>query len=157
MLGWPLNREIQTQFADWALFRAPRDYDGDGIKDDLHEGLDFHALIGDEVLACGEGEVIWASDQRFYGEGTSSLGIHIIIEHKGGRRTWYGHLDALVSTVGDVVLKGEVIGHAGSTGRSTAPHLHLILQIIGQGFSGFAIPHVVDPMDYLEELNNGAN
>lgn len=149
MLGWPLAREKQTQFADWALFGAPRDYDGDGIEDDLHEGLDFHALIGDEVLACLDGEVIWASNQRFYGEGDSSLGNHIIIAHGGGRRTWYGHLDDLKSAIGDVVLKGEVIGYAGSTGRSTGPHLHLILQIIGQGLSGFSIPHVVDPLEYL--------
>jgi murein DD-endopeptidase MepM/ murein hydrolase activator NlpD len=156
-LGYPLSRDVQTFFAEWAIFGAPRDYNGDGVYDDKHEGLDFHAVIGDEVLACADGDVIWATNQRFYGEGLSSLGSHIIIEHKGGLRTWYGHLDDMVSAQGDVVLRGEIIGYAGTSGKSTGPHLHLIIQHLGYGESGFVIPYVVDPMDYLEDLNNGAN
>lgn len=157
MLGWPLARDIQTSFPSWALFGAPRDYDGDGIWDDKHEGLDFHALIGDEVLACQDGEVVWASNQRRYGGGDSLLGSHIIVEHEGGLITWYGHLDDMVSAIGDIVLKGELIGYAGNTGQSTGPHLHLIVQHIGHGKTGYVLPDVVDPMNYLEEFKTGAN
>lgn len=152
MLGWPLNREIQTHFASWALFGAARDYDGDGIFDDKHEGLDLHALIGDEVLACANGEVVWASNQRRSIGGDSLLGNHIIIEHDNGLITWYGHLDDMKSAIGDVVLKGEVIGYAGNTGKSTGPHLHLIVQYPGNGVDGFVLPDVVDPIEYLEDL-----
>jgi len=148
MLGYPLVRERQTEFAPWALIGAPRDYDGDGERDDKHEGLDFHARVGDGVLTCLDGTVVWASDQRRIG-GDSLYGSHIIIEHDGGIITWYAHLDDMLSAVGDVVEKGDVIGYAGSSGKSTGPHLHLTVQHLGHGRSGFVIPDVVDPLEYL--------
>lgn len=150
MLSWPLGRERQTHFEDWALFGAPRDYDGDKIFDDEHEGLDIHANIGDDVLACLGGTVVWASNQRWIGIGNSFLGNHIIIEHPNEVFTWYGHLDSMLSAVGDVVEGGDLIGWAGETGKATGPHLHLIVQHIGHGFGGFLIPDVVDPLDYLK-------
>ena len=92
--------------------------------------------------------MIWASDQRRSG-GDSLYGNHIIIEHANGLVTWYGHLDSMLSAVGDVVERGDVIGWVGSSGVSTGPHLHLTVQHIGYGFDGFVIPDVVDPLDYL--------
>lgn len=154
MLGWPLDREIQTSFATWALFNAPRDYNGDGIYDDKHEGLDFHARVGDPVLACLDGEVVWASNQLRGGLGDSLYGSHIVIEHDDGIITWSGHLDDMLSAVGDIVNKGDVIGSAGSSGKSTGPHLHLTVQHIGHGLDGYVVNDVVDPMNYLGE-NNG--
>jgi murein DD-endopeptidase MepM/ murein hydrolase activator NlpD len=129
---------------------APRDYDGDGERDDKHEGLDFHANIGDEVLACEAGEVIWASDQRRDGLGPSLYGIHIVIEHANGIITRYAHLEDMLSAVGDVVFRGEVIGYVGNSGRSTGPHLHLTVQHIGYGYDGFVVRDVVDPLEYLD-------
>lgn len=102
------------------------------------------------MLACLGGTVIWASDERWIGVGDSLLGNHIIIEHPDEIYTWYGHLDSMLSGVGDVVEGGDVIGWAGKTGRTTGPHLHLIVQHIGHGFSRFLIPDVVDPLDYLK-------
>lgn len=154
MLGWPLERWIQTKFEPWALLGAPRDYDGDGERDDKHEGLDFYARMGDTVLTCLDGEVVWASDQRRSG-GESLYGRHIIIEHADGIITWYAHLDDMLSAIGDVVNKGDVIGYAGNSGKSTATHLHLTIQHLGHGLSGFVIPDVVDPLTYLQ-INNGA-
>jgi murein DD-endopeptidase MepM/ murein hydrolase activator NlpD len=156
MLGWPLGGEKQTVFYDWALFGAPRDYDGDEIFDDIHEGLDFHARVGDPVLACRDGHVVWASNQRRIG-GDSLLGSHIIIEHGDGLITWYGHLSNMLSAVGDVVELGDTIGWAGESGRTTGPHLHLIVQHIGHGLSGYVLPDVVDPLKYLEQVSNGVD
>jgi murein DD-endopeptidase MepM/ murein hydrolase activator NlpD len=104
------------------------------------------------VLACLGGTVVWASDKRWIGVGDSFLGNHIIIEHDNEVFTWYGHLDSMLSAVGDVVERGDVIGWAGETGKATGPHLHLIVQHIGHGFSGFLVPYVVDPLDYLRRV-----
>ena len=153
LLGYPLNRPIQSNFADWALFGAPRDYNEDGVWNEKHEGLDFAADIGDEVLSIEDGTVVWASNQRRIG-GDSLLGNHIIIDHGGGLISWYGHLNELEVVVGQVVLKGEVIGYAGTTGKSTVPHLHVILQHVGHGKSGYVLPDVVDPLGYIN-LSNG--
>jgi murein DD-endopeptidase MepM/ murein hydrolase activator NlpD len=139
----------QTSFADWAILGAPRDYDEDGVFDDEHEGLDMHGNEGDDVLACAPGRVVWASDQRRIG-GDSFYGNHVIIEHDDGVITWYGHLSDILSAVGDVVERGDVIGWVGATGKATGPHLHLTVQHIGYGFAGFVVPDVVDPLDYLE-------
>ena len=151
MLGWPLVREKQLYFADWAVFNASRTYRGRPAK---HEGLDFHVIIGDKVVTCLDGDVVWASNQRRIG-GDSLYGSHIIIEHADGIITWYAHLDDMLSAIGDVVNKGDVIGYAGNSGKSTATHLHLTIQHLGHGLSGFVIPDVVDPLTYLQ-INNGA-
>ena len=151
MLGWPLDRWIQTSFEPWAVFNAPRTYRGIPAK---HEGLDFHVRIGDTVLACLDGEVVWASNQRRYGWGDSLYGNHIIIKHADGIITWYAHLDDMLSAIGDMVNRGDVIGYAGNSGKSTGPHLHLTVQHIGHGLGGYVVNDVVDPMNYLK--NNGA-
>jgi murein DD-endopeptidase MepM/ murein hydrolase activator NlpD len=145
MLGWPLCGEKQTRFADWAVFNAPRVYNGVPAK---HEGLDFHGRIGDRVVACQDGEVVWASNQRRSG-GDSLYGNHIIIEHADGIITWYAHLDDMLSAVGDIVNQGDVIGYVGSTGKSDGPHLHFTVQHIGHGLAGYVVNDVVDPMTYL--------
>lgn len=141
-LSWPLEEPKQLVFEDWAIFGAPRDYFGD------HEGLDFIGSIGDSVLACARGKVVWASNQR-RGGGDSDYGNHIIIEHDDGFITWYCHLNEMLSGVGDIVERGDLIGWVGESGRVTGPHLHLNVQRIGYGYEDFIVPDVVDPLDYL--------
>ena len=94
--------------------------------------------------------MVWASDQRRSG-GSSLYGKHIIIEHGDGIITWYAHLSHMVSSVDDIVEEGERIGMGGSSGNSSGPHLHLTVQHIGHGLSGYVVPDVVDPLDYLVE------
>lgn len=137
-LFWPVVNRIHSINHP---FGEPRSYG-------LHEGVDLYGLLGDDVVACMNGLVIWASDQRRTG-GPSAYGNHVIIEHPNGWITWYAHLDSMSVSRGDFVIRTEKIGVFGSTGNSTGPHLHLNLQIPGLGLSGFVVPDVVNPAEYL--------
>ena len=84
----------------------------------FHEGMDFTAPTGTEVYATGDGTVAAIlSSRRGYGN-------EIRIDHGYGYVTRYAHLHSFNITKGQKVKRGDVIGFVGSTGLSTAPHLH---------------------------------
>lgn len=84
----------------------------------FHEGIDFTAAKGTEVYATGNGTVEQADNtNRGYGN-------HVKINHGYGYQSIYGHLSKFVVRPGQKVKRGELIGYVGSTGLSTAPHLH---------------------------------
>jgi len=84
----------------------------------FHEGMDFTAPAGTEIYATGDGTVaVTISSRRGYGN-------EIRIDHGYGYVTRYGHLSAINVKKGQKVKRGDVIGFVGSTGLSTAPHLH---------------------------------
>ena len=82
-----------------------------------HEGIDFAADSGTEILAADAGIVSFSGVVEGYGN-------LIIINHQNGFTTYYAHCSVLYAGEGAVVEKGEVIGAVGSTGNSTGPHLH---------------------------------
>lgn len=84
----------------------------------FHYGMDFTAQTGTEIYATGDG-VIELIDNSLRGYGK-----RIIVNHGFGYKTLYGHLNAFNVKKGQKVKRGEVIGFVGSTGMSTAPHLH---------------------------------
>jgi len=84
----------------------------------LHTGIDFSAPIGTEIYATGNGVVVAILVER------SGYGKHIIIDHGFGFQTLYGHLSKFKVRLRERVKRGDVIGYIGSTGTSTAPHLH---------------------------------
>ena len=84
----------------------------------MHKGIDLTAPTGTKVYATGGGKVISA------GYATGGYGIKVIIDHGYGYKTLYAHLNKVNVKVGKRVARGDVIGEVGSTGRSTAPHLH---------------------------------
>lgn len=84
----------------------------------FHSGMDFTAPTGTEVYATGNGVVNTVKSAR------RELGNHIIVDHGFGYQTVYAHLDKFSVRVGQKVKRGDVIGYIGSTGLSTAPHLH---------------------------------
>lgn len=84
----------------------------------MHEGLDFSANIGTPVYATGNAVV---SKIEY---SSTSYGNHIELTHMVGYQTLYGHLSRVVVKQGQKVKRGDLIGYVGSTGKSTAPHLH---------------------------------
>jgi murein DD-endopeptidase MepM/ murein hydrolase activator NlpD len=98
-----------------------------------HNGVDIAANYGNPIRAAQAGEVIWAG-WDFYG-----LGYSIKINHCNNVSTVYGHMSQLLAKAGDHVQPGQVIGLEGSTGFSTGPHLHFMVEWNN-------VP--VDPMPY---------
>ncbi|MBI4961524.1 MAG: M23 family metallopeptidase [Desulfovibrio sp.] len=95
-----------------------------------HSGIDFNAQTGDPVLAANQGKVILTGD--FYFNGKS-----VFVDHGQGVITMYFHLSRIDVGYGQHVERGQTIAQVGSTGRSTGPHLHFGMKILGQA---------VDPM-----------
>lgn len=96
-----------------------------GIPKDPHRGLDFRAPKGTAVEAVADGRVILAESHYYAGNS-------MYIDHGNGVVSLYFHLDTFEASQGDRVKRGQTIGHAGSTGRATGPHLHLSVAV--QGF-----------------------
>lgn len=132
-------------------FGEPRDYDGDGVYDDRHEGVDLYARPGDWILAARSGTVGWASDKKQSDGKPSAYGWHVKVNHEGEYyQTWYCHLDSLIVQIGDNVQRGDILGAAGSTGNSTGVHLHFNVRKRGHVAGlGFRPGDVVDPMPLL--------
>lgn len=83
----------------------------------FHGGIDLAARYGTEVPAAAAGTVIAAGEQGAYG-------LTVVVRHAGGYESRYAHLSSLDVAPGDTVAQGTALGRVGSTGRSTAPHLH---------------------------------
>ena len=83
----------------------------------FHTGMDFTAPTGTEIYATGGGTVILSGWKQGYGN-------CIMIDHGFGYKTLYGHNSKNLVRVGQKVVRGEVIGHVGNTGKSVGPHLH---------------------------------
>ena len=86
-----------------------------------HRGTDFGAARGTAVLAPADGEVAISTDRY---EGGARYGKVLVIEHAGGTRTLYAHLDQRLVRAGERVRAGQHIALSGATGKVTGPHLH---------------------------------
>ena len=99
-----------------------------------HPGIDLVAEAGTPVIATARGIVVFAGWDTVYGNSVQ-------IQHPGRFRTLYGHLLRIARLAGDSVQQGDLIGLVGSTGRSTAPHLHY--EVLRDGKQ-------VDPQQYFQ-------
>ncbi|PKP02166.1 MAG: hypothetical protein CVU11_12740 [Bacteroidetes bacterium HGW-Bacteroidetes-6] len=102
-----------------------------------HNGLDFAARAGTEVLAAGDG-IVQQAPKNLAGYGNI-----VFISHGNGIYTLYAQLLEARVQPGEKVLAGEVIGYVGSTGISIGPHLH---------YEVWKNMAPVDPMRYLLTL-----
>lgn len=114
---WPISTRITSFF---------------GIRHDpftgmskSHQGLDMKASVGAPVHATAAGRVISAG-------WSSGYGLKVEIDHGNGYHSIYGHNSRLAVHAGQYVSKGQIVSYAGSTGRSTAPHLHFQLEYFGR-------------------------
>lgn len=85
----------------------------------MHTGIDFTAPTGTPIYATGDGVVDNNPRERDAGYGN-----YVIIDHGYGYQTLYGHMSKVNVRKGQRIKRGHVIGFVGSTGTSTAPHLH---------------------------------
>lgn len=89
---------------------------------EFHAGMDIDGERGDSVMAPGNAVVLEAGWKGGYGN-------MIELDHGNGLTTRYGHLSKIDVSAGDEVVRGQLIGYVGSTGRSTGPHLHYELRV----------------------------
>ena len=98
----------------------------------LHTGEDLGAPLGTPVYAVAAGRVVAAGPNDGYGN-------QVVVDH-GGVQSAYNHLSVIVVPAGAQVRAGQLVGRVGSTGMSTAPHLHFEIRLGGRP---------VDPVPFL--------
>ncbi len=114
---WPTTGWLTSSFG------GRRDPFTGGI--DHHAGLDISADKGKPVHATADGAINQAGWSGNYGN-------MVLVQHRFGLATRYGHMSRLAVASGQQVKRGDVIGYVGSTGRSTASHLHYEVLLNGQ-------------------------
>lgn len=125
---WPIDPVVVT-----SLFGMRADpFNG---EDREHQGVDLKAEQGQLVQAVAQGTVVMARKHAGHG-------LHVEVEHPGGMKSCYSHLSTLLVTEGMQVPAKGPVGLAGSTGRSTGPHLHLEIWMEGSP---------VDPLGVLPD------
>ena len=82
-----------------------------------HSGLDVAVPRGTPIKAAAQGKILATGDYFFNGK-------TVFIDHGNGLISMYCHLDRIDVQSGDQVTQGQRVGLAGSTGRSSGPHLH---------------------------------
>ena len=93
-----------------------------------HKGIDIDLETGDPVFAAFDGVV------RIQRYNRGGFGNYVMIRHYNGLETLYGHLSKALVKINQSVRAGEIIGYGGSTGRSSGPHLHFEVRLMGQAF-----------------------
>lgn len=111
--SWPLT---ERGFVTQPLLEES---DGD------HPGLDIAVATDSYIRAAGGGTVAEVGEDPVYGK-------YVLLEHPDGYRSLYAHASLTLVQQGDPVRTREVIALSGSTGRSTAPHLHFEIQRDGE-------------------------
>ncbi len=99
----------------------------------FHGGVDIANWPGTPIYATASGVVKYAGWKGGYG-------IVVVLQHKYGYETVYGHLSREIVRVGQKVRKGQLIAYMGRTGRATGPHLHYEIRINGER---------INPLRYL--------
>ncbi len=108
-----------------------------GDPAESHPGIDIAVPVGAAVRAAGGGTVAAAGTDPDYG-------MYVLLRHPEGYETMYGHASRLLVGEGEQVQAGQVIALTGSSGRSTAPHLHFEIRREGRS---------VDPLTVVKEGN----
>lgn len=120
----------------------------------MHWGLDFTADEGTNVYSTGNG-VVLDLEQNLWGYGNC-----IIIDHGFGYVSRYAHLSAFKVKKGDKIVRGQIIGLVGSTGKSTAPHLHYEIEKNGKKIDPIHFFHsdiTAEEYERMLEMANNAN
>jgi murein DD-endopeptidase MepM/ murein hydrolase activator NlpD len=113
---WPIMGPITSSFGQR---EDPILGNGEG---EFHTGIDISAPTGVPIRATGDGLVVKAEVGNGYGR-------EVVIDHGHGVETLYGHMSGFAVIAGQTVVRGQVIGYVGRTGRTTGPNLHYEVRI----------------------------
>jgi Meckel syndrome type 1 protein len=135
-LAWPTPPR-------WRTITAPF---GEDRGDHIHAGVDIPIDSGKPIVAAEAGTVTHVCRNV---SPCSGYGNFVCVQHQPELSTCYAHLESFARRLesggaGARVLRGEVVGRAGSTGNSTGPHLHFEVRL------GRYPAAAVDPVPYLE-------
>ena len=122
---WPLS---ERGFVTQALIEG-------AAGNDEHPGLDIAVATDSYIRAAGGGTVVDVGEDRVYGR-------FVVLDHGGGYSTVYAHASLNLVERGQRVREREVIALSGSTGQSTAPHLHFEILLDGEA---------VDPLTMVKQ------
>lgn len=132
VLSWPVYGPVSAGYLDASYeerFGIP------------HEGVDIEVSQGSPVYAAADGVVFAVRD------GGEKGYTYMLIGHRDGFATLYGHLSSVVKSAGEEVAAGEFIGLSGgeigapgSGPLTTGPHLHF--EVIERGVH-------IDPLEFL--------
>jgi murein DD-endopeptidase MepM/ murein hydrolase activator NlpD len=111
---WPVEGRLGSSFG-----QREDPFNGEGK---FHTGVDIEAPYGTPVRATADGDVSGASMGAGYGR-------EVVLDHRHNFLTVYGHLSAMAVLPGQHVIRGQVIGYVGQSGRATGPHLHYEVRI----------------------------
>lgn len=100
-----------------------------------YNAVDFGAQSGSSVLASASGRVI----KSVGGGWNGGYGRFVVIEHGNGTQTLYSHLSGIIVSRGQRVVRGQVIGYVGVSGRSSGPHLHFEVRGTNNPFSACGV------------------
>jgi murein DD-endopeptidase MepM/ murein hydrolase activator NlpD len=113
---WPIMGPITSSFGQR---EDPILGNGEG---EFHTGIDISAPNGVPIRATGDGTVKLAELSNGYGR-------EVVIDHGNGVETVYGHMSGFACIAGQTVVRGQVIGYVGHSGRTTGSHLHYEVRI----------------------------
>jgi len=103
----------------------------------LHAGTDFRAYCGTPIYSAAAGKVVWA-------KAVPGFGNQVIVDHGivngNSLMSSYNHFQSFAVRTGQTVAKGQLVGYEGTTGTSTACHLHFEVYVNGE---------TVNPMSLL--------
>jgi len=114
---WPVEGRILSGFA-----QRTDPFSGEGA---FHKGVDISASTGTPVRDTADGIVLSAEPV------SGGYGRLVIVDHGGGVQTYYAHLSKILVHAGQEIRRGDMVGLVGSSGRTTAPHLHYEVRVGG--------------------------
>ena len=114
---WPVEGRLADGFA-----HRTDPFSGEGA---FHKGVDITAPTGTTVRTTADGIVVQAEMVA------GGYGRLVIVDHGAGLQTYYAHLSKISVHAGQELHRGEVVGQVGSSGRTTAPHLHYEVHVGG--------------------------
>ena len=113
---WPIMGPIRSSFGQR---EDPIMGNGEG---EFHTGIDISAPIGTPIRAAADGTIKSAQMVNGYGR-------EVIIDHGNNVETCYAHMSGFTVVSGQQVVRGQVIGYVGVSGRTTGAHLHYEVRI----------------------------